>query len=139
MAENYWLKMIGAADKEVGDHWIAAHPKLLTEVRFPKRPQQIENGDYLVYYATGHKKPIAITRAKRAGAKVDEVPAKGEDRWPWLLDVQCLLAIPDLRFAPDWSVLDIPSDAVKQKPYIPLTHEQYGIAHAAMVERTAGL
>lgn len=32
---SYWLKMVGAADKEVGGNWIERWPKLLIEIRFP--------------------------------------------------------------------------------------------------------
>ena len=137
MKHNYWLKMIGAADKDVGDHWIGAWPKLLTEVRFPKQPTGIQRGDYLVYYAAGDQKLFAIARAKGNGADASMEGPKEEERWPFLLEVQVLLAIPQLVLAPHWSVLGLPVGTVQQKSHVGITRDQYRIAQAAMVERTA--
>ena len=137
MTHNYWLKMIGAADREVGDRWIEARPKLLSEVRFPKRPSGVRRGDYLVYYAAGDQKLFAIARAKGDGADASMSGPKDERRWPFVLEVQLLLAIPQLALAPHWKVLGLPSTTVTQMSHVGITHGQYRIAHAAMVERTA--
>lgn len=137
MARSYWLKMIGAADKELDDHWIDAWPKLLREVRFPKRPSGIRRGDYLVYYSAGSQRLFSIARAKGDGADAFAVGAAGEDRWPYLLEVQTLLAIPQLALAPSWSVLELPSTLVQQKSHVEMSAEKYRIAQAAVIERTA--
>ena len=99
MPKTYWLKMIGAADNELDDRWIETDPHLLKEVRFPKQPSGIGRGDHLVYYSAGSQKIFAIARAKSSGADAPIVGAKGEGRWPYLLDVQTLLVIPQLALA----------------------------------------
>ncbi|HVD39082.1 MAG TPA: hypothetical protein VNC15_09645 [Solirubrobacterales bacterium] len=134
---KYWLKMVGAADKEVADHWIEAHPKLLTEIRFPQRPSGIRRGDYLVYYSAGSQKLFSIVRAKGNGSETAAVGAAGEGRWPYLLEVQTLLAVPQLALSPHWSVLDLPSTTVQQKSHVEISLEKYRLAHAAMISRSA--
>jgi hypothetical protein len=137
MNRSYWLKMIGAADKEVADHWIEAHPKLLTEVRFPQRPSGIKRGDYLVYYSAGSQKLFSIARAKGSGAEALAVGAPGEGRWPFLLEVQTLLTIPQLVLAPHWSALELPSTLVQQKSHVEISADKYRLALEAMVSRAA--
>jgi hypothetical protein len=138
MEREYWLKMIGAADREVADHWIEARPKLLREVRFPEKPSGIRRGDLLVYYAAGAQKLFSIVRAKHDGSESQIVGEKGEGRWPWLLEVQTLLAIPQLALAPDWSVLELPPGTVQQKSHVRIGREKYRVAQKAIAERTAG-
>jgi hypothetical protein len=139
MGRSYWLKMVGAADNPLEDHWIEQRPQLLRGVRAPWRPSGIKRGDYLVYYSAGTQKLFAIARAKGDGADAPIVGGPGEERWPYLLDVQMLLVIPQLALAPDWSVLSLPSTTVMQKSYVEITAEKYEAAHSAMIERTAHL
>jgi hypothetical protein len=133
---SYWLKMVGAADDPVSDRWIEESPELLRGVRAPWQPSGIARDDYLVYYSAGSQKLFAIARAKGAGDEVQMVPAPGESRWPYLLEVQVLLAIPQLALSPDWGVLGIPSTTVMQKSYVEITADRYRIAHQVIVERT---
>ena len=134
---DYWLKMIGAARKPVADRWCEDEPHLLRGVRAPKRPASLKRGDYLVYYASGFQKIFAIAKCSGNGADAPEVGGKGEHDWPYLLDVQVLLAIPQVKLAPDWDVLEIPSSKVMQRSYVELTEEQYKLAHAAIAGRSA--
>jgi hypothetical protein len=139
MTNEYWLKMIGAADREVGDRWIEARPRLLKEVRFPKtfKPTGIRRGDLLVYYAAGDQKLFSIVKAKHDGTEAQWAPEKGEERWPWLMEVQTLLAIPQLALAPHWSVLGLDPGTVQQKSHVAIGREKYQVAQRAMAERTA--
>jgi hypothetical protein len=134
---SYWLKMVGASDYRLEDHWIEQRPELLRGIRAPRQPSGINRGDRLVYYSAGTQKLFAIARAKENGSDAAVVPGRGEDRWPYLLEVQLLLIIPQLALAPDWTVLDLPSTTVTQKSYVEITPEKYEIAHRAMFERTA--
>jgi hypothetical protein len=139
MGRSYWLKMVGAADNPLEDHWIEQRPQLLRGVRAPWQPSGIKRGDCLVYYSAGTQKLFAIARAKGDGADAPIVGGPGEERWPYLLDVQMLLVIPQLALAPGWSVLSLPSTTVMQKSYVEITAEKYEVAHSAMIERTAHL
>jgi hypothetical protein len=133
---SYWLKMVGASDYQLEDHWIAQRPELLRGIRAPWQPSGIKRSDYLVYYSAGTQKLFAIARAIEDGADAATVPGRGEERWPYLLGVQMLLVIPQLALAPDWSILGLPSTTVMQKSYVEITPEKYEIAHNAMFERT---
>jgi hypothetical protein len=139
MKHSYWLKMIGAADREVGDRWIEARPNLLHEVRFPKRPSGIKRGDVLVYYAAGDQKLFSIVRAKHDGSECGFGGPEDEARWPHVMEVQTLLAIPQLALAPHWSVLGLPSSTVSQQSHVQINQKQYRTAQAAIAERTAEL
>jgi hypothetical protein len=135
-ARSYWLKMVGASDYQLEDHWIEQRPELLRGIRAPWQPSGIKRGDYLVYYSAGTQKLFAIARAKENGAEAAVVPERGEERWPYRLEVQMLLAIPQLLLAPDWSALGLPSTTVMQKSYVEITAEKFEIAHREMFERT---
>jgi hypothetical protein len=137
MERTYWLKMVGASDYQLEDHWIEQRPELLRAVRAPRCPSGIKRNDYLIYYASGLQKLFAIARAKGNGADATITGGQGEKRWPYLLEVQMLLAIPQLALAPDWSILGLPSTTVTQKSYVEITAETYHVAHQAMTERTA--
>jgi hypothetical protein len=135
-ARSYWLKMVGASDDLLEDHWIEQRPELLRAVRAPWCPRAIRRGDYLVYYSTGTQKLFAIARSKGNGEDAPIVGGRGEGRWPYRLETQMLLAIPQLALAPDWSVLGLPSTKVMEKSYVEITPQEYETAHRAMVERT---
>jgi hypothetical protein len=134
---GYWLKMVGASDYQLEDRWIEQRPELLRGIRAPRQPSGIKRGDHLVYYSAGTQKLFAIARARQNGADAAIVPGRGEKRWPYLLEVQMLLVIPQLALAPDWSVLQLPSSTVMQKSYVEITVEKYETARKAMFERTA--
>jgi hypothetical protein len=133
---RYWLKMIGASDWPLVDQWVEDRPELLRGVRTPKQPSGISRDDRLVYYSAGSQKLFAIARVSQDGENVAMVPGPGEDRWPYLLPVQVLLAVPTLPLAPHWSVLGLPSTAVQQKSYIELGEDEYQRAWEAITERT---
>ena len=139
MQHQYWLKMVGAADREVGDRWIEARPQLLRQVRFPRRPSGVNRGDVLVYYAAGDQKLFSIVRATHDGSECEMGGPKDEARWPFVMEVQTLLAIPQLALAPHWSVLGLPSSLVMQKSHVQIDHDKYLVAQRAIAERTAEL
>lgn len=136
MPRKFFLKAIGASDDLLADRWIESRPELLRQVRNPKVPRAINDGDALVYYATGHQKLIAIARATHAGADSQMELQGGEDRWPYVLHVQVQLAIPTITFAPSWDVLEIPPTSIMQKPYLEITSATYAKAWEAIVKRT---
>ena len=105
---NYWLKTIGAADWPLADRWLEERPDLLTGVRAPAQPIGIHSGDRLVYYSAVSQKIFAIARATQDGDNVPMAPGRGEERWPYLIPVQILLAIPTLALAPSWDVFGFP-------------------------------
>lgn len=137
MSRNYFLKMVGAADCPLDDHWIESRPELLREVGTTKRPVGIGRDDYLVYYSAVSQKLFAIVRAKGAGSEAPIGGGPGEGRWPYRLQVQALLVIPQLALAPSWTVLDLPKSKVQQKSYVSISATKYATAREAMIERTS--
>ena len=132
----YWLKMVGAADDPLDNRWLEANPELLREVRSPWRPSGIKHNDRVVYYAAGEQCLFAIGRSTENGEDCQEVPKKGQERWPWVLHVQIGLAVPTLKQAPHWGVLGIQSSSVQQKSYIEITANQYRLAWEAITAKT---
>lgn len=134
---KFLLKTIGASDWPLDDNWIVARPELLKEVRTPKRPSGIGRGDLMVFYATGHQKVFAIARSKIDGGEAEYRATKEEARWPYVIPIQILLAIPQLPLAPDWGSMGISSETIMQKSYVEITRESYRRAWEAMVNRTS--
>ena len=132
----FWLKMIGAADDPLDDRWVESNPDLLRRVRSPWRPAGIKRGDKLVYYAATQQCVFAIARSKGDGEESEEIPEQGEERWPWVLEVQVGLAIPTLRQSPHWGVLGVASSSVRQQSYIEITAAQYRLAWEAITAST---
>lgn len=137
MKPNYFLKMIGAADRDLDDRWIESRPELLKQFRTPKQPSSIKRGDIFVYYSAGTQKLFAIARSKINGSDAGMELEKDEERWPYVVPVQVIIAIPQLAFAPHWQVLDLPSSKVQQRSYVTISRESYLKAHAAMFEKSS--
>jgi hypothetical protein len=133
---NYWLKTIGAADWPLADHWLEERPDLLGGVRMPTQPTGIRSGDRLVYYSALSQKIFAIARAAQDGDNVPLAPGPGEERWPYLVPVQVLLAIPTLALAPSWDVLRLPGAKMRQHSYVEISEGTYALGWEAIVART---
>ncbi len=147
-----FLKSIGAAGEiDVGgerrplrlnDDWLtspwgarANRLDLLDRVRFArnKRPSGVQRGDRLVFYAAGWERFFGI------GIVVSDEPYEqtepGEERWPWVLDVEVPLVVPRLRLAPMLTQIDVASTSVRQQSHIRLTNEQYARALDSLLAR----
>ncbi len=55
--KKYWLKSIGTSK-----HWIEKHlfAGFEEEIHFPYEPKSIQEGDWLLLYAVGHKRVIGL-------------------------------------------------------------------------------
>jgi hypothetical protein len=133
---NYWLKTIGAADWPLADRWLEERPDLLTGVRAPAQPIGIHSGNRLVYFSAVSQKIFAIARATQDGDNVPMAPGRGEERWPYLMPVQVLLAVPTLALAPSWDVLGLPVTTMRQHSYVEISDATYALGWEAIVERT---
>jgi hypothetical protein len=135
-APSYWLKTIGAADWPLADRWPEERPELLKGVRAPSQPTGISSGDRLIYYSAVSQKIFAIARATQDGENVPIAPGPSEARWPYLLPVQVLLAIPTLTLAPSWNALGIPGATMRQHSYVAISDAAYALGWEAIVART---
>ena len=134
MAQAF-LKSIGATGQELGNGWLttgwgnrADRTDLLDRVRFAKnkRPSGVNKGDRLVFYAAGWERffgvAIVISDAPY------ELIEPGEERWPWVLDVEVPLVVPRLELAPHISAISVANTSVRQQSHIRLTDGQYELA-----------
>lgn len=133
---KYFLKPIGSSDWLLEDDWIASSPELLNEIRSPQTPSSIGRGDLLVLYATGKQQIFGIARSKIDGADAELRATEEESRWPYVIPVQMLLAIPNLALAPDWGVMGIKPQTIMKKPYVEISKTSYAAAWEAITERT---
>jgi hypothetical protein len=130
-----WLKPVGTGDDPLPDAWLPERPDLLTHVRFPERPGSIRSGDLLIYYAAGKQRLFAVARSTLAGAECPMELDTQQPRWPYRLPVQVLLAVPNLRLAPTYEVLEKSPHAVTQKPHISLEDAEYERFFVALTNR----
>ncbi len=89
----------------------------------------------MVYYASGKQKLFAIARSTGPGSDATVECKAGEERWPYVLPVQVRLLIPDLRLAPDYSILGKNPHSVSQQSHVSLTDAEYGKVVQAFNER----
>jgi hypothetical protein len=122
-----WLKALGTAKDPFDDKWSEQHPEIFSEVRFPLQPSGIKSGDLLVYYASGKKKLFAVARSTMNGASAAHEMTAEAKQWAYVLKVQVLVAIPDLRFAVPYETLGKSPGAVSQKSHIELSDAEYGL------------
>jgi hypothetical protein len=58
---KYWLKPIHARPGErVAENWVAGHPWLLEVVGSSTPMPNIRSGHFVLYYAAGHQKLVAV-------------------------------------------------------------------------------
>lgn len=130
-----WLKLVGAADWPVPEHWVAQRSDLLHEVRFGRThpPEAIALGDHLVYHAVGDRRLIAIVEVTDAEAR--DLPRTGEERWPLVRAVRPVMKIGRVSQAPSTDILNLPDD-LRNQSFVKLGRPQYEQASAAL--RAAG-
>ena len=118
---SHFLKGIGHARWSLPDAWLEDEggTARLGRTGFPRRPR-IGPGDRLVYYAAGWKAVFAVVEV------VGEPVAEGANpRWPWVVDVEPLLAIPRMDAAPPVEAIGVAARSMSQQSHIRLTPEQY--------------
>jgi hypothetical protein len=99
-------------------------PRVLTELRFPRRPS-IQVGDKIGLYALGHDRVFAIVEAF-GRAK----PGEGENPWDrWVMEVREVMSIA-YADAPRLAEISVASDrdlslSIRQQSHISLRDEEY--------------
>lgn len=128
-----WLKSVGSADEPLEDLWLAERDYLLRFVWFPKHPRSLRGGDLLVYYAAGRGVLAGVVRLRS-----DEVQKAGDhprysDRWPWRMEVEPLLVVPNLEDAPLLADTGIDSLRVRRQSHILLTEAEIEAVRRAFI------
>lgn len=123
-----WLAAVGTAQDPLPDDWVEQRPNLLREWPLLGGRYQpgIKDGDHLLYHAAGHKKLLGVARAKGSAADADRS-----------LSVQMYVAIPLLRFAPPWEILDVKPERLQGHRAITLEDEEYERGLQALVSIAA--
>ena len=117
---GHWLKALGHAGWSLPDAWLEDErgTARLHSTGFPRRPR-ITPGDRLVYYASGWRRVFAIVEAVADPRTVDH------PRWPWVVDVDPLLAVPLLSNAPPVEAIGVAPRSMSQQSHIRLRPEHY--------------
>lgn len=139
-----FLKSIGSAADPLGNDWLTTgwgnltnRTDLLDQVRFPKnkRPTGVHKGDKLVFYAAGWERIFGV------GLVTSDEPYEsivaGEERWPFVLNVEVPLIVPRLELAPPLSAINVANTSVRQQSHIRLADQQYALALEALVAAVA--
>ena len=129
-----------------------------------KRPTGVHEGDNLVLYAAGWERIFGIavvtsdepyelmgnTRLHKIyslpvhkpafhrsayGRRPPQLITKGQERWPWVLDVEVPLVVPRLSLAPTLAEIQVANTSVRQQSHISLSDEKYALAVAALTRR----
>jgi hypothetical protein len=127
-----WLKLVGAADWLVPEHWVHERSDLLTEVRFGKRhpPDGISLGDHLVYHAVVDRRLIAVVEVLSADPRYD-IAKEWEKRWPFVLDIRPLLKVGRVSEGPSTDILNL-ADSLFHESFLRLKPETYAVALKAL-------
>jgi hypothetical protein len=92
---NYWLKPIHARPGQpVSKDWLTENPWLLSLVGSAWPMRSIRAGDYVIYYAAGHQKIVAVARVTQDGGTEttrERTDLTGAD---YALEVKVRLALP---------------------------------------------
>jgi hypothetical protein len=121
-----WLKSLGHSGNPLPATWAqdGAEPDRLRRAYFPQRPR-IDRGDRLVYYAAGWRRCFGVVEVISDGPSEDHPHPTEPVRWPWSVEVQPLLLVPDLRVAPPLEAIGVGPLSVRRKSHIRLSSEHY--------------
>lgn len=107
MATKYWLKPISnEAGGNVDPKWVEHHPWLLGLVGSGFTMKDIRSGDFVIFYAKGHKTIVAIARVSESGDTRLDPERVRQTGAEYALSVQVILAIPNaVGRAPSYEVI----------------------------------
>jgi hypothetical protein len=117
-----FIKTIGHARAAVPDTWMADRNwnDRLESVVFPKYPRSVVRGSRLVYYAAGRQRFCGVMEVI-----ADEPVEHDDERWPYLLPLRPIVAIPPDDFAPSLSDVGFDSLRVRRQSHVRLTDQEY--------------
>ena len=138
---NYWLKLIGSADRPVtGEPWHGRFDETTIGFRKPSMPG-IRAGDHLFLYAPGGSKRIFAAAEVQTDPEQDGNYDPGEHgscRWKihikYLMNLQVESGISIDQASQPIRAL---SNSVKQQSHIKLSTDEYEHIHKRLKERTA--
>ncbi len=90
---SIWLQSVGTHTEPLDPDWIRGCDELLSSVWSTKHPNQWSEGDTVVYYASGHRRVVAVVRL------CGNAEGGAGGRWQWRTPVRPLLVL-DLDRAP---------------------------------------
>lgn len=124
-----WLKAIGAAGWPANEIWWEDDRSRDECIRFPYRPRSIHPGDLMVIYATGTGKIVGVVRAK--GPWYHE---GAEERWPYRIDTEIVVALPISEGVSLESISDERqiTKSIRQKSHIRLSEAEAATALEAL-------
>jgi hypothetical protein len=123
---GHWLKAVGHARGPLPARWVEeGRTGVVREGGFPRRPR-VRDGDRLVLYASVWQRVFGIVEA------VGEPYAVDHPRWPWRIEVEPLLVVPDLDLAPPVQAIGVAPRSMSQQSHIRLDGDHYERAVEAL-------
>ena len=141
---SHWIKVSGTRDHPMHvDDWGPRHRAWRREQgpisAFPRRPR-IARGDRLVNYAAGSARWFGSGRIYMVEEVVSEEPEPGgHPRWPWVVEVEHVVSVPLLSFAPAIEDIGVRARSLSQQSHIRLTDAQGELAERLIREAAAEL
>jgi hypothetical protein len=122
----HWLKAVGHARGPLAARWIEeGSTGVLREGGFPRRPRVTED-DRLVLYASVWRRIFGLMVAVGEPYLVDH------PRWPWRIELEPLLVVPDLDLAPPVESIGVAARSMSQQSHIRLEPVHYTRAVEAL-------
>jgi hypothetical protein len=130
---TYWLKSHGTGEGRLDRNWTQTAPDGLEGFACPKsgRPS-FEVGDRVIYYATGWQSIYAAVEVTKEAENDPKRWSWQGTRWPWVVEAEPLLLVPDLARAPFVGMALIDTLSVRSQSHIRISQEQYYHAVMAM-------
>lgn len=133
---THWLKALGHAGGPLPDAWLVQAPAhRLLRTSFPRRPR-MEQGDRLVYYASGWRCVFAAVEVVEPPTEERPHPTAPQ-RWPWSVAVEPLLVVGLLSNAPPVEAIGIAARSMSQQSHIRIRPEHYERAVEALASVAA--
>jgi hypothetical protein len=134
---KYWIAVAGTGERPLENDWQAEYAKWAGNQgdvhMFPRRPR-IGIGDRLVMYASGSPGRFGAGRIFAVREVVSDPEQSGNQRWPWKLGVQDVVAGPELERCPSIDEIGVKASSLRHQSHIHLD-ERTGMLAEELLER----
>lgn len=129
---KFLIKSIGTGEDPIPDFWVAIDTDL-ERLAFPKHRQpEVEKGDRVVLYATGHQRLIAagvFTADVRRDPQVlvghHRWRPEDADRWPWVAEWEPQVLVPFVHLGPHLTEIGVDTLSIRSQSHIYIDESKY--------------
>ena len=129
---KYLIKSIGTAELRIPDFWVTIDTDL-ERLAFPRhREPDIDVGDRVVLYATGHQRLIAAG-VFTSDAEFDPAvlmrehgwDQEGANRWPWVATWEPQVLVPFVHLGPHLTEIGVRTLSIRSQSHIYIDEAKY--------------